>query len=204
MLERTEIDRFLRILSRELSAPATVILTGGSEAMLLGGARPTGDIDFQLVLSRRARRRAGAVEQAVAAAAEECAVAVQWSEDVDRWSAVSVPRRHRRTVPHRRYGRLTVRLLEPTCWAVYKLARYLEPDLEDLRAVLRRQRVDAGRLARLCGEALRGSPRSTALFQFRRHVEDFLGRHGRAVWGRRFDPDAAVAIFHRAAGIPSR
>ena len=29
-----------------------------------------------------------------------------------------------------------VRLLEPSCWAVYKLARYLQQDQEDLVAVL--------------------------------------------------------------------
>ena len=97
--------------------------------------------------------------------------------------------------------RPALRLLEPACWAVYKLARYLDADVEDLRTVLRRERVPSLALARLCGESLRASPRSTQLFLFRRQVEHFLAQHGRAIWGRRFDVSRTVAAFHRAAGI---
>jgi len=66
---------------------------------------------------------------------------------------------------------------------------------------LRGERLPSGRLARLCGESLRASPRSTHLFLFRKQVEHFFREHGTVVWGRRFDAVRAVAIFHRAAGI---
>jgi hypothetical protein len=171
--------------------------------MVLGGIRPTGDVDFELRLARRHAGLTPAVEAAVSTAAERAGVAVQWSTDIDRWSSVSVPSRRHRSRPFRTIGRLRVRLLDPSCWAVYKLARYLEPDIEDLRVVLRRERVDPRRLARLCGEALRTSPRSTALFQFRRQVEDFFRTHGPSVW-RGVDADRAIATFHRAAGIGRR
>lgn len=200
MLTRADLDRFLRALARELPCAATIVLTGGCEAMLLGGARPTGDVDFELVPPGDPGRTA-LVERAVAAAAAQTGVTVQWSTEIDRWSPVSVPPRYRRSRPHRRIGSLHVRLLDPACWAVYKLARYLEADVDDLRAVLRREGVSPRRLARVCGEALRASPRSTALFQFRRQVEDFFERHGNAVWGRRFEAAAAVAAFRRAAGF---
>lgn len=170
--------------------------------MLLGGRRPTGDLDFGVVLSRGRTHHWPEVEAAIARAAVDARVRVQYSTDIDRWSSVAIPSRRRRTRPFRRIGRLSVHLLDPACWAVYKLARYLESDLADLRAVLRRQRVSALRLAGLCGESLRESPRSTQLFLFRRQVEEFFRMHGRAVWGRRFDPGAAVAAFRRAAGIP--
>jgi len=94
--------------------------------------------------------------------------------------------------------------LEPAYWAVPKLARYLDTDAADIETVLRAQGVKPESLARLCGRALRASPRSTAQFWFRQHVEHFFRAHGPAVWGSGFDAEAAVRAFQRAAGIPTR
>ncbi len=139
-LARADLTRFLAALARRLPCPATVVLTGGAEAMLLGGSRPTGDVDFGLSLSAPRERFLPAVQAAVGAAAAETGLRVQYSTDIDRWSSVSIPSARRATRSYRRLGRLSVRLLEPTCWAVYKLARYLDSDVTDLRAVLRRER----------------------------------------------------------------
>ena len=171
--------------------------------MLLGGVRPTGDLDCAVLVAKRFEALWPAVEDAVATASRDAGIAIQYASDIDRWSAVSIPVARRRTIPLRRVGRLSVRLLEPTCWAIYKLKRYLDSDVEDLRAVLRRQRVSWRALARLCGESLRASPRSTQLRLFRQQVEHFFRSHGRHVWGARFDAEHAVATFRRAAGIPS-
>ena len=196
-----DLIKFFSALARRVPCPVKLTLTGGSEAMLLGGTRPTGDLDFELALPPGCARLWRAVEEAVAAAAAETAVTVQYSADIDRWSSIAVPTAKRRTRLRRRVGRVAVHLLEPRCWAVYKLARYLDADVEDLRAVLRRQRVPSLGLARLCGESLRASPRSTQLFLFRQHVEHFFRAHGRAIWGAGFRPETAVAAFGRAAGI---
>jgi hypothetical protein len=176
-----------------------LILTGGGEALVLGGSRPTRDLDFGAVVEESSRWPE--VEQAIAAAAAEAGFPVQYSEDIDRWSAIAIPRKRFRSRPFRRVGRLSVHLLDPRCWAVYKLARYLDSDAEDLIAVLRTCRVSAMALARLCGESLRTSPRSPALFSFRAQVEHFFRDHGRNVWGKRFDPERAVIVFHQTAAI---
>jgi hypothetical protein len=127
----------------------------------------------------------------------------EWSCSIRRTSIAGRPSRSRRGGRlHRRLGRLSVHVLDPACWAVYKLARYLDSDVEDLRAVLRRQRVSSAALARLCGMSLRASPRSTQLFLFRKQVEHFFRNHGRAVWGRGFDAERALAAFRRGARIP--
>jgi len=201
-LTRTDLARFLAAVACRLPCPAKIVLTGGTEAMLFGGSRPTGDVDFGLTVSARFRSHWPGVEKAVNAAAREVGIAVQYSSDLDRWSSVAIPPARRRTRPYRRVGRLTVHLLDPANWAVYKLARYLDADVDDLRVVLRRQRVPSRRLATLCGESLRASPRSTQLFLFRKQVEHFFREHGPAVWGRRFDPSPAIAAFHQAARIP--
>jgi len=182
----------------------TLILTGGAQAMLLGSRRTTADADFGLVVSAHDEPLWPEVESAVITAARDTGVTVQYSNDIDRWSSVTIPPTRRRSRPHRRFGRLSVHVLDPACWAVYKLARYLDADVEDLRYVLRRAHVPSGALARLCGTSLRASPRSTQLFLFRRQVEHFFRAHGRAVWGRGFDAGSAIAAFHRAAQITPR
>jgi hypothetical protein len=196
-LTRAELVRFFRLLDRELSTRAKLVVTGGAEAMLLGGVRPTGDADFGVLTSPSAW---GDVERAIATAAARTGIAVQYSQDIDRWSSVAIPRARFRTRPWKRYRRLNVHLLDPGCWAVYKLARYLEADVQDLLAVLRRERVSSARLSRLCGESLRASPRSPVLFLFRRQVEHFFRTHGRTIWGGGYDPERSIAAFHRAAG----
>jgi len=198
-LRRADLSRFFRALASQLPCRAKLVLTGGGEALVLGGSRPTRDLDFGLAAPERFWSD---VERAVTHASRVAGVAVQYSQDIDRWSSVAIPVRRRRTRPFRRFGRLSVHLLDPACWAVYKLARYLDSDVEDLRAVLRRERVSSPRLARLCGESLRTSPRSPVLFTFRKQVEHFFRAHGRFVWGTKFDAERTIALFRRAAGIP--
>jgi hypothetical protein len=69
--------------------------------------------------------------------------------------------------------------------------------------VFRGQGVTGDAAARRWGRALRASPASTAQHQFRRNVESFFQRQGRAIWGTAFDPARAIAAFHRSARIPS-
>ena len=147
-----------------------------------------------LVVAKRWKSEMPAIEAALAAAAAESGVVIQYATDIDRWFSVSVPPKRRRSRAFRRVGRLSVHLLDPACWTVYKLSRYLEGDQEDLRAVLRRERVPWRRVATLAGEALRTSPRSTQLILFRRQVEHFLRVEGHAIWGARFDAIHAVKI----------
>ncbi len=200
-LSHADINKFFSALARRLSSPAKLILTGGSEAMLLGGRRPTGDLDFSLVMSDRTPALSSQVEAAIAAASRKAGVAVQYSTDIDRWSQVAIPKTKTKTRFYKRFGPLTVHLLDPKCWAIYKLGRYLDSDVEDLLSVLKRQRVSWIGLARLCGECLRLSPRSTQLYLFRRQVEHFFKQHGRRVWGKSFRSETAIALFHRTAKI---
>lgn len=200
-LSKADLDAFFVALSERLPCATKLVLTGGGEAMLLGGSRPTADVDFALRVPTRFSRHWSEVEAAVKAAAAEAGVTVQYSEDIDRWSPISIPQRRRKTRPWRSLPRLSVHLLDPACWAVYKLARYLDSDVEDLKAVLRKQRVPCLPLVRLCGQALRSSPRSPLLFAFRRQVEHFLRDHGSGIWGRGFDSEKAIATFRMAGGI---
>jgi hypothetical protein len=174
--------------------------------MLLGGARPTRDIDFGVLPSGSLDVRAAVwnqIEQAISDVAHERSIAVQYAEDIERWSMIALPSYQRHTHLYRRFGRVFVHLLDPEYWAVSKLMRYLDTDIVDTVTVLRTQRVSPGKVARICGRSLRASPRSSALWLFRRQVEHFFKEHGKSVWGQGFDPEEAIRTFHRTAGIPT-
>jgi hypothetical protein len=53
----------------------------------------------------------------------------------------------------------------------------------------------------LWGRALKSSPRSAALIQFRRQVEDFVQTYGRMIWGKKFEAGKTMDRFYREAGI---
>jgi hypothetical protein len=198
------LDAFFEALAERVPCRVKIILTRGAEGLLLGSTRPTGDLDFGIALltdEEAHERHWMEVEAAIAAASRVAQVTVQYSADIDRWSSITMPNYQRHTRLHRQFGRVWVHLLESAYWAVPKLARYLDSDAADIQAVLRAQGVKPEPLARLCGRALRASPRSTAQFSFRQHVEHFLRAHGPTVWGSDFDAEAAVRAFQRAAGI---
>jgi hypothetical protein len=198
------LDAFFQALAERVPCRVKIIITGGAEALLLGSSRPTQDLDFglSLVASHADNETAWAeVEVAIVAAAVAAQITVQYSADIDRWSLITMPGYLRHTRLHRRYGRVGVHLLEPAYWAIQKLTRYVDSDIQDLRTVLDGQAVAPLQLARICGRALRASPRSTALFSFRQHVEHFLRTWGTDVWGAAFEPDPSIRAFHRAAGI---
>ncbi len=203
-LTQETVNAYFVALARRTPCRLKVILTGGAQAMLLGGVRPTLDIYFGLLLRVAPEEKETLweqVETVVAEAARESGVIVQYAEDIDRWSSVVLLNYQKHTRLYRRFGKVSVHLLDPADWAVPKLARYVESDIEDLIAVLRQQKVKPEKLARVCGKSLRASPRSTALTLFRRQVEHFFRKYGKAVWGEKFDADKAIAQFHRAARI---
>jgi hypothetical protein len=201
------LDAFFAALAQRVPCRVKIILTGGAEALLLGSTRPTRNLDFGIALT--APTEAGEqhwteVEAAIAAASRITGIAVEYSADIDRWSSIVMPDYQRHTRPYKRFGRVSVHLIEPAYWAVPKLASYLDTDATDLEAVLRTQGVKPQQLARICARACRASPRSAALFSFRQHVEHFFRTYGASVWGGDFDPETAIRTFRRGAGIRVR
>jgi hypothetical protein len=195
-----QIDRFLATLGRELGVPARAFVTGAAAAALWGRVRPSLDIDLGLEL-RNSSTSWAVVEAAVERTTRLTGVPSNVASDIDRWGMITLLDYRRSSRLYRRFGRLEVRLLDPINWSIGKLTRYLDPDVRDVSQVFRARRVAATAAARTWGRALRASPPSTAQFQFRRNVESFLAREGRAIWGRGFEPAAALRAFARAAGI---
>lgn len=206
-MNRQAIVRFFQLLARHFPAPCEIILTGAGAGALYGRVRPTVDLDFALRLKAGSpgakERQWNAFGEAARRVSQRTGIALQYAEDIDRWSSITLLDYERHTRPFRKFGKMEVRLLEPAYWAIGKLARYLDPDLRDVIQVFRRQKTSWRRLCPVLGRALRRSPKSTAGFLFRRQVEDFLENYGRETWGRRYPAGEAIYLFHRAARIAS-
>ena len=201
-MNRVQIDRFFTILGRELHAPARVIVTGAAAGALWGHVRPSLDIDFA-IQPAPGRNAWEQVESAVETTKTLTGITANYAIDIDRWGAISLLDYRQHTHRYKVFGRLTVRLLDPAYWSIGKLTRYLQPDIDDMIAVLTRKKLASHPLVRLWGRALRNSPRSPACRQFRQQVENFLTTSGRTIWGASFDAQRAIHAFHRHAGISS-
>jgi len=201
-MNRTRIDAFFRVLAEQWREEAVVLLTGAAAAAIWGHVRPSVDIDFAVRVRKRGKSAWEKLEDAIGRTVRLTGIQANYAEDIDRWGLITLLDYRRHTRPYRRFGPLEVRLLDPAYWSIGKMTRYLDPDVRDMVQVFKRQRVPAERLARLWGKALRRSPRSTAVSQFRRQVEHFFRSYGRAIWGREFDPERALQRFYKEAGIP--
>ena len=204
-MNKREVGRFFKILGALYPEKGTVFVTGAAAGAFYGRVRPTADIDFALRLGRKAAAAKeeawSAFTNAVAEARARTGIDVQYAEDIDRWSSITLLDYDRHTRAVGRFGKLEERLLEPAYWAIGKLSRYLDSDVRDLVIVFRRTRTSWRKLAPLLGKALRKRPKSTACFSFRRQVEDFLKIHGKEIWGKNYSAQEAIALFHRHAKI---
>ncbi len=202
-MDKKQINRFFRSVAQGLDRPAKVILTGAAAGSLLGHVRPSLDIDFGIELIGRSKKNWQEVDDAIAQAQKVTGIHVNYAQEIDRWGAISLMDYRKHLRPHRSFGKLQVTLLDPAYWTIGKMTRFLDSDVWDVAEVISREGVSPRKLVRLWGKALQASPRSTASFQFRQHVEDFLRRHGKSVWGKRFDPELSIRHFRADAGISS-
>jgi len=200
-MNRRQVDTFFRVLAEQSNEKVTILLTGAAAGAVWGHVRPSVDVDFAVQLRTGEKKSWEKVAAAIKRTVQLTGIQANYAEDIDRWGLITLLDYKRRTLPYRRFGLLQVRLLDPAYWSIGKMTRYLDPDVRDMVQVFKRQKVPADRLARLWGAALKKSPRSAALFQFRRQVEDFLQTYGSTIWGKKFDAGKTLRLFYREAGI---
>ncbi|MBI4431412.1 MAG: hypothetical protein HY587_06845 [Candidatus Omnitrophica bacterium] len=204
-MNASEVERYFKMLSRRFSGHCEIILTGAAAGILYANIRGTMDLDFAVRFKTRSALRKERLwkefERATKEATLGTGIAVQYAEDIDHWSLISFLDYRKQSMLFRHFGNIEVRILHPTHWSIGKLTRYLSLDIRDLIQVLKKTRTPWQKEVCLLGKALRKSPRSTASFLFRKHVEHFLLAYGIRVWGKHFDAKQAVSDFRNAAGI---
>jgi hypothetical protein len=200
-MNRRQIDRFFSIMDTEFGRSARIILTGAAAGTIMGSTRPSLDIDFGLELRTYSEEVWAAVEAAISKARDRTGIQANYAEDIDRWGMITLSDYRKRTKLYKKYGKLSVYIMDPAYWTIGKMTRFLDPDISDMIQVIRRQKVRPEKLAKVWGKALRESPRSPFIGRFMRQVEGFYTAYGRRIWGKDFDASGAVDGFRREAGL---
>src|SRR3989338_679219 len=201
-MDKKIIDRFFWVLSQDTRkitrSKIKIILTGAAAGNILGGSRPSMDIDFAIGCNKKYFKD---VEDTIKKVSKITGIAVNFSEDIDRWSQITFLDYKRHTLKYKTFRDVEVAVLLPLYWSIGKITRYLDPDVTDLVRVLKKNRILPMKLAQLWGKALLKSPRSSACFTFRMHAEHFFKTYGRPIWGRDFLADKYIEVFKKSAGI---
>jgi hypothetical protein len=151
LADAPRIQRFMRSLGAAAEDEATVYLTGGATAVLVGWRTSTIDIDLALVPEHESLLRA------LARLKDELQVNVELASPAD--FVPVAPGWEERSPFVAREGRVTFRHFDPNAQILAKIERGHVQDLEDVRAMVERGVADA----------------ATALAQFEQ-IEDQLYR----------------------------
>ena len=193
-MKKKDVDRFFSELSREWSHPTRILLIGGGEALLLGGARPTLDVDFE-VKFLAAGLSWDEFVQAVQRVTARTGIGAQYSESIERWGELTLLDYRRHTRPVGVFGEVELRVLEPAYWSIGKMGRYWDQDIQDMIAVFKREKPDPRSVARVWARAIAQSPKSTQLMLSRRQALHFFKVFGKEIWGQAFSSEPIQKLF---------
>lgn len=203
-MNQKEIDSFFQVLSCNVKklgrAKAKIILTGAAAGNLLGGNRPSIDIDFALICDKKYIKD---IEKAARQASLASGIAVNYSQDIDRWSEITFLDYKKHTTHYKTIGSVEISILSPDYWSIGKITRYIDTDVDDLVKVLKNSRLSCAKLSKLWGKALAESPLSSASSSFKKHAEHFLKTYGKLIWGKNYNQGLCLRAFWDAAGIKS-
>lgn len=195
-LKLEDIDLFFETLSKEWRYSAAILLVGGAVALIMGGERPTLDIDFEVSITSKPGKWEDFARKA-SEVKEKLGIGIQFSESAERWSQISFLDygKHRR--PYKKYGKITVNVLEPAYWSIGKVSRYWQRDIEDMQSVFLKEKPDPVQLAQLWLKALKDSPASTTLFGVKKQMRHFFETSGPKIWGKALPLVKILALFEK-------
>lgn len=182
-MDQKIIDNFFTKLSLKIKDETKIILLGGSASLLLGGVRPTKDIDFEI----KSGSKPEFVAQSIEKTEKETGVKTEFSENVDHWSMISFLDYQNHTVPYKKFGAISVEILKPEYWSIGKMARFYESDVQDMVHVFTHQKTKHDDLLKVWENALKASPLSDQLLPFKQHCKQFLDLYGKQIWGSQFN-----------------
>ena len=191
-----QAEAYFTALGKQLPVHTVIVLTGGIAASILADARTTDDIDFALI--KPLTQQWDAIALLLKKMAQKHGIDVYFSEDLDRWSSVTLLDWKKHTKLHRKTGALEVRILDPLYFSIGKITRATSRDIQDLKAVLMAQKVGWKPLLKLWAKALKKSPRSTALPTVKKQMENCIKEFGAEIWGKKFKVEEALALFQEA------
>lgn len=199
-MKQIQIDQFFKLLDAKLGLKGEVILLGASAGSLMGHIRPSLDIDFEIRLKTRVVSARTRLVEAIEEVRQIVGVSVNYSENVAGWSLVSYLDYRKTALAYKTFGKLAVKLIAPEYWTIGKMARFLEFDVQDMSAIIKKKKIPATRLIRLWARAVKTSDLSLELGQFKEHVLYFLNKHARKLWGGKVNPEKLILEFKKQIG----
>ena len=168
-MSQVDLDQTIALLKafvKETKCPLEVTLLGGLAVQYYGlKDRATIDIDAEVkgdVEGLQDYLRANHIP-------------ADLGENISGWSVVAMPPGYRkRIIPIHQDERLKVSVLDPVDFIISKLRRFTEEDISDALFVAGKYSTDPAEIRRAAEEAIRHSPKDTALFLFRGNVDLFL------------------------------
>lgn len=200
-MNKRQIDNYFELLNENLSdvkGAVKIILTGAAAGNLMGSVRPSLDIDFAFLCDKKNFEK---LDSAIKRTCELTGIPANYSEDIDRWSQITLMDYKHHTISYKKFGRVNVHILSPSYWTIGKIDRYLDIDVNDLIKVLKNRYVSPLALSQLWGKALKESPRSSELFVFKLHVEHFFKTYGGTIWEDKFSAEQCIKKFWESAGV---
>ena len=199
-----DVESFFTEVDSRIDFPLRVILTGGAAGILYGMERATFDIDFEaeIIVKEGNKGSWDDLQKALEEVSAVTRITPQYADDIDRWSSIALPSKN--SSFYKKIGKIEIRILEPSLWAIGKLTRYLSSDVEDLATVLKYKTSDGKSCVRRWGEALAISPPSSAQAMFRRQVERFLDDYAKIIWGEKISAESLKKLFIESARLKSK
>ncbi|MBI1821653.1 MAG: hypothetical protein HY036_06305 [Nitrospirae bacterium] len=97
------------------------------------------------------------------------------SENFSGWSVIAMPPGYpERSSIAVQTGLLEIRILAPVDFIIAKLRRFTEIDIQDALFVARKYQISPEAVKQTAESAISHSPKDTALFLFRKNVEEFF------------------------------
>jgi len=180
-----DVDAFFSQLSQTYKSKAEIVLIGGAAAAILGGTRPTQDVDFEVKLAKPSEWEI--FQQAVIDTVKKTGIKAQFAEKVEQWSQITLLDYREQKRLYKKFNQITVWVLDPIYWSIGKIARYWDQDVQDILAVFKVAKPNAWEVAKVWKKALVKSPKSSLLFLVKNQIKHFFINHGKTVWGPNFD-----------------
>lgn len=190
-MKKSDLDLFFQALATEIQEALNFYITGGIASWLMGGHRPTQDIDFAV----QGGKNWEALSEKIYKISRGHKIPVEFAEDISRWGMIGLSDFTQKAKLYKKFGSLKVYLLEPSIWSIGKISRYLADDISDIEIVFKKQKLKAESTIKTWAKALRESPKSSEQILFIKKVQDFLKHSGPKIWGKKFDAEKYNKLF---------
>ncbi|PIQ88925.1 MAG: hypothetical protein COV72_05775 [Candidatus Omnitrophica bacterium CG11_big_fil_rev_8_21_14_0_20_42_13] len=192
-----DIDLFFNRLSENFSGNVKIIILGGAGSLLMGGKRPTLDIDFEVRFNDGENIDRVKFQEAIKKTTQTTGISAQFSEDAERWSEISLSDYSEHLKTYKAFKNIAVYFLEPEYWSIGKISRYWDQDIQDMIAVFKHENIGPINLLAVWTTAISQSPLSSQLFSAKKHIFHFFKTFGRKIWDKDYPEEKILEILEK-------